>query len=474
MAQQSRNLTNLLGIRGFTARPGDKFPLFDERRRLFDQFNLGSDLGSFIGSPKQNTALEQSLNRAENTIGVPISPTNATNFIGIANKLPRDAAGASPLFATNVPGLPVSSTGVIPMQRPLQSQVTQGLGFTPRETPTIFAPRIPTPQPPVAPTPTPTTPTALAAPVVPPLVAPKAEVQETFTQVNIPSSASEEDLAARVFSSPEFQLERDRIEASATSEIAKSRAKIDFLERQFQVDKDSLERKFSARGLFQSGMRATQARALAENLAASKLGVDRDLASQLIDTNLDLREAILDAVADVAKDAQQNRKDAIAQLNKVGLAVIGDQIVPTLAAETAAETKKRLERGEVRAERRLGLAEEAAIRAGRAKEPLTTTQKATVMSAINFYGDTLSEVISQGGSPRDAVNAVSQIAFASGVTLDVITQNALFEEAQRFVQQQIPFGIETPSEININLRTSPEVEDSFFGQTFGVGIPFPR
>ena len=75
-------------------------------------------------------------------------------------------------------------------------------------------------------------------------------------------------------------------------------------------------------------------------------------------------------VEDVVKDAQDGRKEALASLEKVGLTIIGDQVVPTLAAEREARQIQSEERLAQTAEfnqqatlARLQLSEEAADRA---------------------------------------------------------------------------------------------------------------
>ena len=80
----------------------------------------------------------------------------------------------------------------------------------------------------------------------------------------------------------------------------------------------------ASRGLAFSGIRGKGLSQLAESLATSKLGVDRELAIALLDADIDLKSKILNLTSDLIADAHKGRTEAISQLNKLGYAVIGD------------------------------------------------------------------------------------------------------------------------------------------------------
>ena len=170
---------------------------------------------------------------------------------------------------------------------------------------------------------------------------------------------SETNIVNDFLESPEGQTFLAREDLKNMTDEAKAEATKTALESKFDGDKKQLEQALSENGLAFSGIRASKVRALAANLATSLLDVDRDLAIKLLESDLDLRDAILEGVADLAKEAEDDNKDAIAQLNKIGYAVIDGELVPTLAARSA----ERAEISTAISERRLQLAEEAAQRA---------------------------------------------------------------------------------------------------------------
>lgn len=171
---------------------------------------------------------------------------------------------------------------------------------------------------------------------------------------NSTATKSEAELVNDWLTSPEGKLFLDKQNLTAKSELAKAEATKQELEAKYAQEKTSLENKLADNGLAFSGIRGTEVKALADALAASTLGVDRELASNLLNANLDLREAILKGVADLAKNADAGRKEAIQQLNAIGYAVIDGKLVPTLAAQSAARAETSLQLSE----KRLQLAED--------------------------------------------------------------------------------------------------------------------
>src|SRR3990167_1253193 len=157
-----------------------------------------------------------------------------------------------------------------------------------------------------------------------------ATAVDVLNYLGIPDFPSEQELIAGVLDSAEFGLKNEGAELRrlvAEGNAAEARAK---LEAKFSKDKTVLEQKMAESGLTFSGIRATQVKSLADDLASSELGVDRELASKLLDINLDLKDAIFSIAADLIKDAAGERKEAIDQLNKVGLAVVDGKLVQTL------------------------------------------------------------------------------------------------------------------------------------------------
>jgi|GEM_PF-2383141 len=153
----------------------------------------------------------------------------------------------------------------------------------------------------------------------------------------IPKSPDEMELFNDFLNSSDFANLKARYDLQGLSADAQAQQAKDELEARYESERAQLEDQLGKRGLFMSGIRSTQVKALADRLAVQELGVDRTLASKLLDINLDLREGILKGVAEIVKKAQDGRKDAIEQLNKVGLAVVGNKLVPTV--ESIRETR---------------------------------------------------------------------------------------------------------------------------------------
>lgn len=174
---------------------------------------------------------------------------------------------------------------------------------------------------------------------------------------------NEADLVNEYLNSAEGKLMMEKLELDNQSALAKAEATKEALEQKHASEKESLNNKLASKGLAFSGIRGTQVKALADSLASSMLGVDRDLATKLLDADIRFRETVLEGVADLIDAAQSDQKDAIAQLNKAGWAVVGDQLVPTLARENASIDDIRADANLAISQRRLELAEQANARA---------------------------------------------------------------------------------------------------------------
>ena len=170
-----------------------------------------------------------------------------------------------------------------------------------------------------------------------------------------------DELAGAALESPEFKLFQEGqgikglgISASAEAEKMK-------LEREATQDTKTINESFGKRGLFFSGMRAEDVKSIVENLASSKLGVDRETAQKLLEQGQGAKEKFYSIASDIAKQAADGKKEALKILNDQGLTIglDGKSLVPTLSALSG----KRAEESQRMSEERLRLSEEAAGRA---------------------------------------------------------------------------------------------------------------
>lgn len=356
---------------------------FGARKKIFTDLGLDKRLGTFQGASNQNTALLRELQRQSQAevprssevgltgslFGAPTSPSvGASNIVtppsfpSLSSTLGRTGINVGKIGGQTTPAFIPPKTASAPVAP--------------------AAPKDLTPPAPAAPaTPAPATPTIETGKTE---VAQTPEVQQaqavdesTKSSVGLSASdlypdifgastPSEAELINQYLNSAEGKLFLERQDLSQLDAEAKAEATKAALEAKYQSELSSLDEKLAARGLASSGIRGSAVKALADSLAASQLGADRELASKLLDANLELREAILEGVADIVKEAQAGRKEAIQQLNNIGFAVVGDQLVPTLAAqreERALRAEERSARSLELSERRLELAEQSAARA---------------------------------------------------------------------------------------------------------------
>ena len=311
---------------------------FGSRTSLYKESGLEERLGKYVGSVSQNTAFLKSLSTKT-------APT-ATN-------------AAAPI----TPTAPAPLTGDV--RTPSGAIVNAESGSL------VTAPDGTTPEKPIGDT-------GLT----------RGQITES-----IPQAPSADEVLQTVLNSPGFQNFQQQQDLSKTLNIGGAQSQKAALEAKTAKDTKDFITSIGRRGLFFSGETTTGLQALAESLASSKFDVDRKLAGDLLQSDLTTREKIIDQVGKVVADAQKGRKEAIDALEKVGLTVIGNEIVPTLAArnaELAAEREERItgnaersaelarEREErlqkqaeytvAATERRIQLAEEAAVRAERRLE----------------------------------------------------------------------------------------------------------
>ena len=225
--------------------------------------------------------------------------------------------------------------------------------------------------------------------------APIGDTGLTRTQIteSIPGTPSADEVLNTVLNSPGFQNFKQGQDLSRTLNIGNAASEKAKLEATTAKNTKDFVNSIGRRGLFFSGETTDGLNTLAESLASSKFDVDRKLAGDLLQSDITTREKIIDQVGKVVADAQKGRKEAIDALEKVGLTVVGNEIVPTLAArnaqlaldkeerittnaersaELASEREERLQKQAeytvAATERRIQLAEEAAVRAERRLE----------------------------------------------------------------------------------------------------------
>lgn len=163
----------------------------------------------------------------------------------------------------------------------------------------------------------------------------KAEISavEVMKTLGLPEMPSTQSVYEQVLESDEFKFVQEKLGLDVTTAEGEAEAAKQALELKYGADKTQLEQNLAISGLAFSGIRTEQVKSLIDALGASKLNIDRKLAGILLDANLDLKQQIMTSAEVVIKDAQAGRKEAIDQLNKAGMAVVGNQLVPTLAAQ---------------------------------------------------------------------------------------------------------------------------------------------
>lgn len=290
---------------------------YSARKKLFKDSGLADRLGEFQGTSAQNLSLLKYLQGKE-TSPLQTPNTPAPNYQPAGNGLETPAPVYVPPPPTTAPvpstGQATSALGAASAPAPVTAQsIKQGLDAVGAQASKIQE----------GITKLQNTPAGTGAPIA------GQVVDEMFPGAH----KSEADLLKEYMDSPEFKLFSDKQNLANMTDEAKAEALKAELETKYASDKASLEEKLAENGLAFSGIRATQVKALADSLASSILKVDRDTASKLLGADIDLRDNILKGVAEVVKRAEEKDQKAIEQLNKVGLAVVNGQLVPTLEAQ---------------------------------------------------------------------------------------------------------------------------------------------
>lgn len=168
----------------------------------------------------------------------------------------------------------------------------------------------------------------------------------TASQVtsSIPTMPSADEILNNVLNSSGFQNFQQSQQLGKTLATGNAESQKAQLEKSSIADTKSFIDSMGRRGLFFSGETNTGLQDLAESLASSKLNIDRNLAGTLLQSDFKTRDTIINMVEDTVKQAQAGRKEALDALEKAGLTIIGDQIVPTLAAQNAELSQQREDR----------------------------------------------------------------------------------------------------------------------------------
>lgn len=350
-------LTSATQVKDFLKSQG-KDNSISSRKKMFTDGGLDKRLGAFIGSESQNRALFRSLQQSENASPVPLNLPSADNLasqtVDVVNqgKPPVSATALTPgqFGKTNIPDVLQPGEITKPNQAPVEEAqaAKQQIFKTPSGAEVDLQGNI------ITPPPAGTDPDKIIS-----------EQKDASTRGATGVSASdilpdvstdESDLINDYFNSSEGRLALDRAKLKGlTLEVAAEEARAE-LDAKFASERKQVEDSLASRGLFLSGIRTTQIKGLVDSLASSQLGVDRELATALLGANLDLRESILDGVSDLFADAKDGRKEAIAQLNKAGFAVVGNQIVATQEAIKTELQQARDELSRARTEEELRIA----------------------------------------------------------------------------------------------------------------------
>lgn len=350
---------------------------FGARSKLFVEGGLDKRLGAFTGSNSQNLALLDYLKTKDTA--APVAATPASNIVTSAKTTTPSVSPSAPFSFAAVPP---TAKGPVDFSKVSVSQKNSVPDLLKTSTPgpvDFTKLSVTPPAQPASPA------TAALQTIAPSTPAPSgagdaAPTQQTTDAITYESiypgatSSGERDLVNEFLTSQEGQLLLSKKELGELTESQASEESKRILEEKYAGDRATLENNLAKAGLAFSGIRNTQLKALADSLAASELNLDRKLASKLLESNNTLQEGILKGVEELIKAAASKddaaHKEAIQQLNAVGLAVVGGKLVQTQAAKNAEAAERNRIADNARAdaqyalsERRLQLSEEAAQRA---------------------------------------------------------------------------------------------------------------
>lgn len=406
---------------------------FGARKKLYTDLGINTRMGNWAGTASQNNALLKQLQN-------PAPKTSATSVLTGVLGMPKDT-GMVNLNPVDFNALNMKSAAAPAKTATPATDMFGGMKTT---TPSFIPPTPATPAanlvesankditPPQAPvtaaavaggaqTTEVTTPAAPAAPVDPTKSPPETNTPqvdyakslgitaESISGGDIPSEGS---LINQFLDSEDGKALADKAQRGEIDAMGASTEAKRLLDLKYQGERTTLENNLAKSGLAFSGIRNTQLKALADNLAASELNTDRLLASKLLDADANLRDGILKGVAEIVKDAAAGRKEAIQQLNAVGLAVVNNQIVPTFAAMKEENAQIRAQAASERAdaqlaisERRLQIAEQSAVLAERRFQAQYGEGRANFYSAVQ---DLIDHPDNTGATEQDLRLAIRQ------------------------------------------------------------------
>lgn len=297
LLNSASSVVDYLKGKGFKQAAGERVPLFDQRKQIYNTLGLDKQLGEFRGSAIQNPALLQALSKAERSSGVALNPGNLQSILTIARgaSAPKPQPIASPAQQVQFPPLP-------------QQQIEPPAPVA-QQQPTAIEP------PPLPPAPVQQEqPSPLATPDI------QAQALKLFEQP-APQDIAQKSLA-QVTGSATYPLEQERVESER--EAVKLKA---------QSDTEGLLSRLASRGLVFSpgqGARGTETQRIEADKLSELLGIDRRFAT-LIAGGLE------SSAQRIAKEAQQGKKDALEALNVLGYGVnpLTGAIQPTLQARQA-------------------------------------------------------------------------------------------------------------------------------------------
>lgn len=414
----STSIVDFLKGRGFKPAGGEKFPLFDVRKGIFEQAGLTQQLGEFRGSAKQNTALLNRLAQGEKDIGVGLNPENVMDIIGVTQ-----TPEPTPPTRFNI-------QDILPQTLPEEQTATEVQQAVDTQIGSQVA----------------AVPTDISA-VLPPIPQAGDVAQQALTQVQRGIT---------------FPL---RQEAATAQKAAIQLAG----QRQVQQTIKS----FASRGLFFSGARKAEVTAVEADTLARQLGIDRDFA-------LLIAQGLQTAAQDIVKEAQKGREEAIDSLEALGFAInpVTGGIEPTLAARReeqraaeAARTAARLE-GAEEIDRQIAIAkfelDDAKFEFDQAKtsEQLRQSQEKIAISEANL-------AIAQQREIRLATEDGSKLAASAGffdAKIEGSVREDFVELSQGWVNSNVPTELEAISAFATlrKLYSPQEASDAALKELAGV------
>ena len=132
------SIVDFLKSRGFNPEQGERFPLFQQRKRIFEQLGLSAEQGEFRGTAQENLNLLTRLSQRERETGVSVSPENILDMTREAQPTiptqiePTPVPPPTAQDTTALQGLPVVPEGPDLAQQALQT-IQRGATFPLRQ-----------------------------------------------------------------------------------------------------------------------------------------------------------------------------------------------------------------------------------------------------------------------------------------------------------------------------------------------------